>query len=89
MLTKEEQRLIIRLIRSENVLEDEIPRKLSVEYGDSALTCIRVYEWTEKFKINRKSEARKGSGTIISADGLRKISTTLKDVCDEWRREHW
>jgi len=51
--TKEEQRAVIRFLWSEGVPGAEIHRRLSTQYGDSALLRRSVYEWIEKFKSGR------------------------------------
>jgi len=62
--TKEEQRGVIRFLLSEGVTGAEIHRRLSIQYGDSALPRRSVYEWIERFQHGRtsvKDEERAGS----------------------------
>ena len=61
--TKEEQRGVIRFLWSEGVTGAEIHRRLSAQYGDSALPRLSVYEWIERFQHGRtsvKDEERAG-----------------------------
>jgi hypothetical protein len=47
--TKEEQRSVIRFLRSEGVKPTEIHRRKEVQYGDACLSLGQVYEWSRKF----------------------------------------
>jgi len=47
--TKEEQRSVIRFLRSEGVKPVEIHQRMKVQYGDACLSIQQVYEWTRKF----------------------------------------
>jgi hypothetical protein len=47
--TKEEQRSVIRLLRSEGVKPIEIHRRMEFQYGDACLSLQQVYEWSRKF----------------------------------------
>jgi len=47
--TKEEQRTVIRFLRSKGVKPVEIHRRMKVQYGDACLSVQQVYEWTRKF----------------------------------------
>ena len=49
--TKEEQRAVIRFLWLEGVPRAEIHRRLSTQYGDSALQRRSVCEWIKKFKV--------------------------------------
>ncbi|PNF16850.1 hypothetical protein B7P43_G06769 [Cryptotermes secundus] len=51
--TMEEQRTVVRFLWLEGMSVAEIHRKLSTQYGDSALPRRRVYECIEKFKSDR------------------------------------
>ena len=53
--TKEEERGVIRFLWSEGVTGAEIHRRLSAQYGDSALPRRSLYEWIEKFEHGRTS----------------------------------
>jgi hypothetical protein len=58
-----EQRGMIRFLWSEGVPGAEIHRRLSAQYGGSALPRRSVYEWIEKFQHGRtslKDEERAG-----------------------------
>ena len=44
--TKEEQRSVIRFLRSEGVKPIEINRRMEVQYGDACLSLQQVYEWS-------------------------------------------
>ena len=71
MCTKEEQRGVIRLLWSEGVPGAEIHRRLSAQYGDSALPRRSVYEWIEKFQQVRtslKDEERAGRPSTSFTD---------------------
>ena len=47
--TREEQRCVIRFLRSEGVKPIEIHRRMKVQYGDAFLSQQQVYEWSRKF----------------------------------------
>ena len=47
--TKEEQRSVIRFLRSEGVIPIEIHRRTEVEYGDACLSLQESCEWSRKF----------------------------------------
>jgi len=47
--TKEEQRSVIRFLRSEGVNPIEIHRRMEVQYGNACLSLQQVYEWSRKF----------------------------------------
>ena len=47
--TREEQRSVIRFLRSEGVKPIEIHRRMKVQYGDACLSQQQVYEWSRKF----------------------------------------
>jgi hypothetical protein len=52
IFTKEEQRSVIRFLRSEGVKPIEIHRRTEVQYGDACLSLQKVYEWSWKFLNN-------------------------------------
>ena len=47
--TKEEQRSVIRFLRSEGVKAIEIHGRMEVQYGDACLSLQQIYEWSRKF----------------------------------------
>src|SRR5215469_16072296 len=47
--TRDEQRSLIRFLRSEGVKPIEIHRRMKVQYGDACLSQQQVYEWSRKF----------------------------------------
>jgi len=47
--TKEEQRSVIRFLRSEGVKPIEIHRRMEVQYRDACLSLQQVYKWSRKF----------------------------------------
>jgi len=47
--TREEQRCVIRFLRSEGVKRIEIHRKMKVQYGDACMSQQQVYDWSRKF----------------------------------------
>ncbi|PNF29048.1 hypothetical protein B7P43_G14049 [Cryptotermes secundus] len=47
--TREEQRSVIRFLRSEGVKPIEIYRRMKFQYGDACLSQQQVYEWSRKF----------------------------------------
>jgi hypothetical protein len=55
LCSEEEQGAVIRFLWSEGVSGAEIYRRLSAQYGDSALLRRSVYEWIKKFKSGRTS----------------------------------
>jgi hypothetical protein len=56
--TKEEQRTGIRLLWLEGVSGAEIRRRLSTQYGDSALPRRSLYDWIETFKSGQTRNFR-------------------------------
>ena len=69
--TKEEQRGVIRFLWSEGVTGAEIHRRLSAQYGDSALPRRILYEWIERFQHGRtsvKDEERAGRPSTSITD---------------------
>jgi hypothetical protein len=72
--TKEEQGAVIRFLWSEGVPEAEIHRRLSTQYGNSALPCRSVYEWIEEFKSGRTKvmheEGAVGPSTSITEEKI-------------------
>jgi hypothetical protein len=53
--TKEEQRSVISFLWAEGVPGAEMPRRISVQYGNSVVSQRMVYEWIESFKNGRTS----------------------------------
>jgi len=47
--TREEQRCVIRFLRTEGVKPIEIHRRMKFQYGDACLSQQQVYEWSRKF----------------------------------------
>ena len=47
--TRDEQRSVIRFLRSEGVKPIEIHQRMKVQYGDACLSQQQVYEWSRKF----------------------------------------
>jgi hypothetical protein len=47
--TKEEQRSVIRFLRSKGVKPIKIHRRMEVQYSDACLSLQQVYEWSRKF----------------------------------------
>jgi len=46
--TREEQRSVIRFLRSEGVKSIEIHRRMKFQYGDACLSQQQLYEWSRK-----------------------------------------
>jgi len=69
--TVEEQRSIIRLLWSESVKPSEIYRRMKVQYGDSCLSQVKVYEWVEIFQNRRQNvsdEHRSGRPVSVASE---------------------
>jgi len=47
--TREEQRSVIRFLRSEGVKPIESHRRMKFQYGDACLSQQQLYEWSSKF----------------------------------------
>jgi hypothetical protein len=75
--TKEEQRAVIRILWSEGVSGAEIHRRLSTQYGNSALPHRSVYESIEKIKSGRTS--------VTHEEGARRPSTTTDEKIQQTR----
>jgi len=68
---KEEQRGVIRFLWSKGVTGAEIHRRLSAQYGDSALPRRSVYKWIKRFQQGRtsvKDEERAGRPSTSTTD---------------------
>ena len=79
--TKEEQRAVIRFLWSEGVPGAEIHRRLSTQYGDSALPRRSVYEWIEKFKSGRTNVTHEeGAGRPLTSTTDEKIQQAREKV---------
>ena len=77
--TKEEQRVVIRFLWSDGVPGAEIHRRLSTQYGDSAVPRRSVYEWIEKFKSGRTN--------VTHEEGAGRPSTSTTDEKIQQARE--
>jgi len=77
--TKEEQRAVTRFLWSEGVPGAEIHRRLSTQYGDSAVPHRSVYEWIEKFKSGRTN--------VTHEEGAGRPSTSTIDEKTQQARE--
>ena len=75
--TKEEKRAVIRFLWSEGVPGAEIHRRLSTQYGDSALPRRSVYEWIEKFISGRTN--------VTHEEGAGRPSTSNNDKIQQAR----
>ena len=77
--TKEEQCGVIRFLWSEGVPGAEIHRRLSVQYGDSALPRRSVYEWIEKFQgqTSLKDEERAGRPSTSITDSNVEVACAM------------
>ena len=79
--TKEEQRAVIRFLCSKGVPGAEIHRRLSTQYGDSALPRRSVYEWIEKFKSGRTNVTHEeGAGRPSTSTTNEKIQQAREMV---------
>ena len=70
--TKEEQRAVIRFLWAQGVLGAEIHRRLSAQYGNSALPQQSVYDWITMFKNGRTSftlDERSGHPSTSTTEG--------------------
>jgi transposase len=59
----EEQRVVVRFLRTEGVKSTEIDRRMLAEYGARTMHQRNIYEWIERFKEGRTSvtdESRPG-----------------------------
>jgi len=77
--TKEGQRAVIPFLCSEGVSGAEIHRRLSIQYGDSALPHRSVYELIEQFKIGRTN--------VTHEEGAGRPSTSTTDEKIQQARE--
>ena len=79
--TKQEQRAVIRFLWLEGVPGAEIHRRLSTQYGDSAVPRRSVYEWIEKFKSGwTKVTHEEGAG--------RRSTSTIDEKIQQARSTH-
>jgi len=70
--SKEEQRAVIGFLWSEGVKTAETYCRMLLQYGDSWLVQIKVYDWVELFRNGRKSELNSvpsRHGRLQSNDG--------------------
>lgn len=77
--TKEEQRAVIRFLWSEGVVGAEIHRRLTTQYGGSALPRRSVYVWIERFKNGRTS--------VMHEEGAGRPSTSTTEEKIQQARE--
>jgi len=79
--TKEKQRAVIRFLWSEGVPGAEIHRRLSTQYGDSAVQRRNVYEWIEKFTSGRTNVTHEeGAGRPLTSTTDEKIQQAREMV---------
>jgi len=81
--TKEEQRSVIRFLRSEDVKPIEIHRRMKVQYGDACLSLQQVYEWTRKF-MNGISSVRDSprpgqAHRVVTPEAIAAVETIVKE----------
>jgi len=98
--TKEEQRGVIHFLWSEGVPGAEIHRRLSAQYGDSALPRQSVYEWIQKFQhgwTSLKGEERAGLPSTSITDSnvedvrvmiLENRRVTIDEVANHFEISH-
>ena len=65
--TKEEQRAVIQFLWTEIVLGAKMPRRMSVQYGDSVMSQQIVYEWIERLRNGHTSSKHEEGGVHPSA----------------------
>jgi hypothetical protein len=53
--TKEEQRAVIHFLWAEGVQGAEMHRRISVQYGNSVVSQLMVYEWIDRSKNGHTS----------------------------------
>ncbi|GFW32491.1 hypothetical protein TNCV_676501 [Trichonephila clavipes] len=51
--TKEERRIVIRILLAESVKPLAIIHRMQAQFGDSCLSRSKIYEWIECFKQKR------------------------------------
>jgi transposase len=81
--TVEEQRKVIRFLRSEGVKPFEIYRRMKVQYGDSCLSQGRVHEWLERFQNGRQNasdEHRRGRPVSVTTETVKQ--QIEQRICD-------
>jgi hypothetical protein len=82
--TKEEQRAVFRFLWAEGVPGAEIHRRLSAQYGNSALPQRSVCEWTAMLKNGRTSvtddEEQSGRlSTSTTEENTERVCATILD----------
>ena len=69
--TKEDQRAVFRILRSEGATGAKIHQRLWAQYGNSVLPQRSVYDWIEKFKNGRTSVTHgEGAGRTSTAKNV-------------------
>jgi len=73
--TTEEQRGVVRFVWAEGVKPVEIHRRMLAQYGQSARSQRKVYEWVERFKSGRTRVTDEGRSGRPSTSHSRKASS--------------
>jgi len=83
--TREEQRYVIRFLRSEGVKSIEIHRRMKVQYGDACLSQQQVYEWSRKFAngvTSVEDAPRPGQAQrVVTPHNIAAIQAIVKENC--------
>ena len=71
----EEQRGVVRFLWAEGVKPVEIHRHVLPQYGQSAMSQRKVYEWVERFKSGRTRVTDEGRSGRPSTSRSRRASS--------------
>ena len=97
--TSEEQRSVIRFLRSEGLKRIEIHRRMKVQYGDACLSQQQVYEWSRKFAngvTSVEDAPRPGQARVVTTQNIAAVEAivmqnrrvTLNDIAECLKISH-
>jgi len=73
--TIEEQRGVVQFLWAEGVKLTEINHCMLAQYGQSTMSQQKVYEWVERFKLDRTRVTDEGRSGRPSTSSSRKASS--------------
>ena len=83
--TREEQRCVIRFLRSEGVKPIEIRRRMKVQYSDACLSQQQVYEWSRKFTngVTSVEDARRPGQAqrVVTPQNIASVEAIVMENC--------
>ena len=80
--TSEEQRSVIRFLRSEGLKPIEIHRRLKVQYWNACLSQQQVYEWSRKFAngvTSVEDAPRPGQARVVTTQNIAAVEAMVME----------